>query len=167
MKMMARHILNPDVHTVSPTMPLPELEREFMRCQVSGFPVVENGWLVGIISQADIVRQLCVEQSIAEVVSDYYRLDPGLLHGPGEPLSEIGGQVGERMERLTVGDVMIRQLISVSPSDRLSHVAQTLVDHHIHRVTVTEEGRLVGIISTIDFVRLFANHQVDAHVDVA
>ena len=40
-----------DVRTVGPEMTLPELERAFLSEKVSGFPVLEDGNLVGIVSR--------------------------------------------------------------------------------------------------------------------
>jgi CBS domain-containing protein len=64
------------------------------------------------------------------------------------------------MEHLTVGDVMHRQLFAVSPDQPLRAVAETMVDNGIHRVLVTREGRLLGVISTSDFVRLYAQGRI-------
>jgi CBS domain-containing protein len=146
------------VQTVSPETPLPELESLFLQKRVSGFPVVDGAKLVGIVSRTDIVRQLCVERSIAQSVSDYY-------HGFSEPhpdddLAEIADRVGERIEHLRVRDVMVRHLITVSPDEPLESVARALVEHRIHRVPVAEGGELRGIISSLDLVRLIAEGRV-------
>jgi CBS domain-containing protein len=60
------------------------------------------------------------------------------------------------MEQLAVGDVMHRQLFAVPPDQPLRAIAQTLVENAIHRVLVTQEGKLLGVILTSDFVRLYA-----------
>ena len=49
------------VHTVEPTLALPDLERAFLHHKVTGFPVVSDGrlvGLVGIVSTMDLVRLL-------------------------------------------------------------------------------------------------------------
>ena len=35
-----------------------------------------------------------------------------------------------------------------------------MVDNNIHRVLVTQEGKLLGLISTTDFVRLYAEGRI-------
>ena len=35
-------------------------------------------------------------------------------------------------------------------------VAETMTEQHIHRVLVTRDGKLLGIISAMDLVRLYA-----------
>jgi CBS domain-containing protein len=51
---------------------------------------------------------------------------------------------------------MIHDVLSVRPDDSLAEVAGLLIDKHIHRVPVVEDDRLVGMVSSLDFVRLFA-----------
>ena len=70
--MTVRELMRFPVHSVPPDMPLRDLEREFLDKQVSGFPVVENNELVGVVSRSDIVRQLAFERRLAETTSDFY-----------------------------------------------------------------------------------------------
>lgn len=151
--MTARDIMKTELLCVEPELSLPELERKFLEDHVGGFPVVAGGELLGLITHSDIVRQLCVEQSIAEVVSDYHQ---NALSAPVASLEDIAGQVGQRIENLRVKDFMVRDPITVSPEDSIESVAKLLVDRHIHRVLVTVKGKLVGILSTLDLVRLIA-----------
>jgi CBS domain-containing protein len=152
----ARQIMCSEVHTVHPDLTLPELEREFLAHQASGFPVVDQGKLVGVVSRSDIVRQLCVERTLAQTVSDYYRAEAGIGADPAESLNEVATRVGRRLEQLHVRDVMVRALISAAPDQPVADVARLLLEHHIHRVPVVEEGQLVGLISALDLVRLIA-----------
>ena len=69
----AAHAMQTDVETVLPTMGLVDLERQFLIRGLNGFPVVEQGKLIGIVSRSDVVRILSVERSVAEQASDFYR----------------------------------------------------------------------------------------------
>jgi len=150
-----------DVETVSSDMSLIELDRRFMAERRGGFPVVDAGTLVGVVSRSDVVRQLCVEQSVAEQASDYYRevLGPPPL---AETLAELAARVGRRIQDLRVRDVMMSVVVSVSPRDTMTAVAQLLVERHIHRLPVVDDGRLVGILTTLDVVRLVAAGRLHA-----
>lgn len=155
----ASDLMHADVRTVRPGMSLPDLDREFVQYKLTGFPVVEGGRVVGIVSRSDVVRQLSVEQSVGEIVSDYYREFDGAA--PVESLESVARRVGRRYEQLTVRDVMITDVISVEPDAPLVEVARVLVSRRIHRVPVLEvDGRLLGIVSALDFVRLFAEVRV-------
>lgn len=157
MAIKVRDIMRTDVETVETDLPLAELERAFVEHRMSGFPVVESGRMVGIVSRSDIVRQLCVERTRAEMALDYYRESVEMDTEPRENFEEVAQRVGNRIEHLTTGDVMIRDVLTISPDATLQQVAQLLVKQHIHRVPVTESDQLVGIVSTLDLVRLFAD----------
>jgi predicted transcriptional regulator len=162
MDMTASQVMHRCVQTVSPSMSLPELERAFIRAGVWGFPVVEGDQLVGVVSRSDIVRQLESEHQIAKTTSDFYRDANGFHEVPLATSDQIADRVGERMEQLTVADVMHSQLFVVDPDQSLRAVAETMVDHGIHRVLATRQGRLLGVISTSDFVRLYAQGRIKA-----
>jgi CBS domain-containing protein len=152
----ARDVMQTEVRTVGVDTPLAELDRALLEERVSGFPVVEGDRLVGLVTRSDVVRQLGVEQSVAETISDYHRDVGGIRAEPVETIDAIARQVGARIEGLRVKDVMVHELITVSPEDPLEAVARVLVEERIHRVPVVEAGRLVGILTSLDLVRLIA-----------
>ena len=154
--LIATEVMRRSVQTVPASMPLPELERVFVEARVSGFPVLEGDQVVGVVSRSDIVRQMDLERQTAQRTSDFYRDDTGFQEIPLETIAQRADRVGERMEQLTVRDVMHRQLFAVSPEQTLRAIAETMVDNGIHRVLVTREGKLQGVISTTDFVRLYS-----------
>ena len=51
---------------------------------------------------------------------------------------------------------MSRDLLSVGPGETITEVAQRMVERNLGAVLVLDGGRLVGIISRADFVRLLA-----------
>lgn len=154
--MKVEAVMERNVRTVDPEMALADLERAFLDARVTGFPVVSGGRLVGIVSRSDVVRQLGVEQSVAERLSDYYRESSGVAVDSDASIDEIGRSVGARLEHLVVRDVMTRATITATPEQSLTDVARTLVEHRIHRLPVVEGERLVGIVTSLDLVRLFA-----------
>lgn len=162
MDLVIKQIMQRSVRTVAPEVTLPELEKAFVKDGVSGFPVVDKGELVGIVSRSDIVRQLFLEHHAAERTSDFYFDESGFHEVPLVTFEQVADRVGERIERLQVKDVMSRAIVKVSPDQPLKTVAQTLADNRVHRVLVTEEGRLVGLVSSLDLVRLIANGRVRA-----
>jgi CBS domain-containing protein len=160
MDMTATEIMRRCVQTVAASMPLPKLERAFVQAGVSGFPVIDGNQVVGVVSRSDIVRQLDLEHQTAKCTSDFYRDANGFHEVSLKTSTQVADRVGERMEQLTAGDVMHRQIFAVPPDQPLRAVAQTMVDNGIHRVLVTQEGRLLGVISTSDFVRLYVQGRI-------
>src|SRR3974377_43147 len=59
-------------------------------------------------------------------------------------------------QQAPVGKYMTQDVITVRPEDRLSDVANLLLEHHIHRVVVVREengqARPVAVVSATDFV---------------
>lgn len=53
-QLTANDVMQPKVETLPSNLPLPELVKAISRSHHRGFPVVENGKLVGIIAQSDI-----------------------------------------------------------------------------------------------------------------
>ncbi len=59
-------------------------------------------------------------------------------------------------EGQTVGDIMTRGVISVTPDTDLEEVSHILIHERIKRLPVLDQGRLVGIVSRADLVRELA-----------
>jgi CBS domain-containing protein/RNA polymerase-binding transcription factor DksA len=154
----AAHAMQTKVETVSPTLALVDLERRFLMSGRQGFPVVERGRLVGIVSRSDLVRMLSVTRSAEEQRSDFYRSfeDPSQPGSAAAESAATGAAVGERLAGLSVRDAMIQRVISVDSDLPLTEVARLMLDAHIHRLPVVDKGQLRGIVTTLDIVRLFA-----------
>ena len=156
MKRTVADLMQRKVKTIAPDKTLPQLERELLRWRIGAMPVVEKGGkLVGIVSRSDVVRQLCLERSLGEAMADAYRdqTDDGFAE---KSRSVVAEAIGKRMEQLCVRDVMIRDVLSVAPDLPLVKAAQLMVERRIHRLPVVEDGKLVGIVSSLDFTRIVA-----------
>jgi acetoin utilization protein AcuB len=66
------------------------------------------------------------------------------------------------LERTKVDAAMSEHPITVSPNDSAARAARLLLDRKINAVPVVEDGRLVGIISRSDLLRLLVE-LVEAH----
>jgi CBS domain-containing protein len=157
----ARDVMQTKPRSVSPEMTLPELQRTLISTRMSGFPVVQNDRLVGVVSRSDVVRQLTVEHSLGEMRSAY-QSETGIENEDETFLANVAQHVGSRMEKLRVEDVMTRSVLSLPPDAPLQQVARMLVDNRIHRLLVVEGGELIGIISSTDLVRLVAEGRLEA-----
>lgn len=61
--------------------------------------------------------------------------------------------------------LMTRNPYVVHPEDRLVDAAKLFVEKHVRRLPVVEDGRLVGIISVADIVRVIATLSIDETID--
>ena len=143
-----------DVVTTTPITKLKEVDRLFSTYAISGAPVVDQGQLVGVISQSDVVRVLYEQQAAASEVSQYLQSPYPI---PLPALSEIArerSKIADRMVELTVADAMTGVPVTVAPEDDISVAAQAMCDERVHRVLVTRNGELVGILSALDLAGL-------------
>jgi CBS domain-containing protein len=56
----------------------------------------------------------------------------------------------------TVKDIMTKSVISVTPDTPVELVSHLLTDHRIRRLPVLSEGKLVGIVSRSDIIRMLS-----------
>jgi CBS domain-containing protein len=63
--------------------------------------------------------------------------------------------VGIAFDKITVKEIMTKDLIVVSPTDRLVHARRQMMEGHVGRVPVVDEGKLVGMVTSKDLMRAF------------
>jgi CBS domain-containing protein len=151
--LLAKDVMQAQMITVEPDLSAVELGRLFHREHISGAPVVAQGRLVGVVSQADLAHALAEADERAEATLYYYQE----LSGASPDWSSRAHLAGERTEHLRVRDLMSDAVLSVSPDLPLREVARELVQHGVHRLLVVEGQRLLGIVSAFDVVRLVAD----------
>jgi CBS domain-containing protein len=120
---------------------------------ISGAPVVgENDRLVGVVSLTDIVRQNRLQDQSAERpdTHDVYLFDLDRRLGR-EEMREMHIQVESDVQ---VRDIMTPMIFSVSEDAALQEVADTMLKGRIHRVFVTRDGKLSGIVTALDMLKV-------------
>jgi acetoin utilization protein AcuB len=123
---MSRHPM-----TVSPNTPVEQALKRMRDEKVRRFPVVDDdGKLVGIVSDKDL---LYAAPSPATSLSIY--------------------ELHYLYSRITVSQVMTREVITVEESDPIEEAARIMVDNKIGGLPVMREGKLVGIITETDIFK--------------
>ncbi|MDP2897782.1 MAG: CBS domain-containing protein [bacterium] len=74
------------------------------------------------------------------------------------------GRVQELTYELKVEEVMTRNVVTVSPDNRVSDLRELFRVNRISGTPVVDAGRLVGIISIEDFIKCLANGEMDCRV---
>lgn len=156
-KLTAADIMQRDVVVVRMHDSLQEAMALMTENHVTGLPVMDaRGRCVGLVSATDILNY---EQENSEFTreanNDLARhFDPDTQRWESVRVSSYAL---EEFASIPVESVMARELISVQRDTPLSDIAQAMVANQVHRVLVlSEEDNLLGIVSSIDFVRLFA-----------
>jgi CBS domain-containing protein len=145
----ARDIMIHPVFAVRETWTVRELASYFTEKSISGAPVLDDaGRLTGVVSQSDIVDQVTRDR------------EPGASRPRGwEDLlnpEDLRGLAIQDAGRL-VSDIMTPTFFTVPDDTPLPKIARTMVAGRIHRLLVTRLGHVVGIVTTLDVLREFAN----------
>ena len=63
--------------------------------------------------------------------------------------------VGIAFDKITVKEIMSKDLTVVSPTERLVHARRLMIESHVGRLPVVEDKKLVGMITSKDLMRAF------------
>jgi predicted transcriptional regulator len=148
-----KDLMNPDIMTVVDEMTTDELARYLIEREISGAPVVDSqGQLIGVVSMTDIGRTVAEPPDVASPRdSDFYRDDATELS-----LEDLGQRYVEE-RAVTVRDVMTPVIHKVSVTASVAEVARIMVEQHVHRLVVTNGRDPVGIITSMDLLKMVAD----------
>ena len=62
---------------------------------------------------------------------------------------------GIAFDKIAVKEVMSKELVTVSPTERIIHARRQMIENHVGRVPVVDDGELVGMITSKDLMRAF------------
>jgi predicted transcriptional regulator len=148
-----KDLMNPDIMTVADEMTTDELARYLTEREISGAPVVDSqGHLVGVVSMTDISRSMAEPPEFAASrTSGFYREE-----GEELTLEDLGQRYIEERAAI-VRDVMTPVIHQVPATASAAEAARIMVEQHVHRLVVTEGKDPVGIITSMDLLKMAAN----------
>ncbi|MET8846837.1 CBS domain-containing protein [Amycolatopsis sp. NPDC004625] len=128
-------VMTTEVTTVGPDTPFKAVALLLASWNISGAPVVdEDGKVLGVVSQGDLLER---------------EAPHGLLR-PGSR------QAKRKAGAAFVADLMTSPAVTVQADDVVAVAAKLLEEHHFHRLPVVDdEGKLVGVVSRSDLLRVF------------
>jgi len=140
--MKVEDVMTRDVKTVTPETSLREVARILAEHRVSGIPVVEDGRVVGVVSEADILVKERGEK-------------PGRGGLLGLLLND-GAQLEAKLQARTAGEAMTSPAVTIGPRRRVAEAAAKMIEEQVNRLPVVDDdGNLVGIVTRADLVRAF------------
>ncbi|MBU1041105.1 MAG: DUF190 domain-containing protein [Proteobacteria bacterium] len=131
----ARDVMSGPVVTVNIHARVPEAASLMASRKLKRLPVVDDaGELAGIISRIDILKTIATATAVSDT------LHPQLPQGL----------------KLTVGDVMLRDIPTIAPEASLEEALNKLVATPLRRVVVVDqEGHVVGIVLDGELIKRF------------
>jgi CBS-domain-containing membrane protein len=143
--MRARDVMSSPVITATPEVPVKEAAALLAAHGFTALPVVdEDGRLIGIVTEADLVR-------------DRFGTD--------------ARYAGTRFEARahapqTVGEVMSRQVVGMGPGTDIALLARSMVDSGLRCVPIVDGGHAIGVVTRRDLVRVLARSDEEIARDV-
>jgi CBS domain-containing protein len=154
--MRARDIMTTELVTVAPSTPVSAVAQLLVERRISAVPVVEGGRLVGIVSEGDLLHR---EEAGTEAKPSWWS---ELFRSTEDRAQAYLKAHGQRAE-----DVMSTDLKTVGPDADVAEVATLMEKARVKRVPVLEQGRLMGIVSRSDLLRLLVKAADHAAAPVA
>jgi CBS domain-containing protein len=155
--LIAQDIMNRDVVVAQESMTVQELANFLTANMITGAPVVDDmGKLVGVVSETDIVRSGARRDAALKEKreSSYY------LRGWEDKIDEE--ELGEfhviEEEGLRVRDIMTPLIFKVTEDTSIGEMADTMIGGRIHRLIVTRDDRVVGIVTTLDMLKAIRSY---------
>jgi CBS domain-containing protein len=135
-------VMTADVVTVGVETPLRDVAALLSERKISGVPVGEEGRVVGVVSEGDIIAK---------------------ERGPrSERRSLFGALLDDRataelkLEARTAGAAMTSPAVTIAPDRPVADAAGLMVDKGVNRLPVVNaDGALLGIVTRADLVRVF------------
>ncbi|TGQ64711.1 CBS domain-containing protein [Mesorhizobium sp. M00.F.Ca.ET.186.01.1.1] len=142
--MQAEAIMTKPIVGVDPAASIAEAAGLMLSRKISGLPVIRgDGMLVGIVSEGDLLRrgELGTQRKRPRWLEFLVR--------PGKAADEYVRANGRRVE-----EVMSQDVATVSPTAPLAEVVELMTRRHVKRIPVIDGGKIVGIITRSDLLRV-------------
>lgn len=149
--MKVRDIMTAEVVAAGPDTSVQLVARLMAGRGISGVPVVTDERVVGIVTELDLI----VRNTRLEPPAFFALLDGRIpLETPAHYRKRIDHMLGT-----LVRDVMTEKVETIGPDDDLETLAELMVKRRVNPVPVVEGGRLAGIVSRSDIVRMMAREE--------
>lgn len=150
----AKDLMTADVETVEADWPVDRVAEFLVDHDISGAPVVQEGELVGVVSLTDIARHNSTAGDPAsERPAHFYRNELESTYAE-EDLNNL--RVSEGGDT-TAEHVMTPQVYDVNEHTSIQQVAQVMHRSGIHRLFVTQNGEIRGVITALDMLEVVAS----------
>lgn len=127
--------------TVGPTALLEEVAARLGELGVHHVTVIDaDRRIVGMLSETDLLRARQTRRAVL--------VGSGLSDTDDAPL-------------VFARDVMTRQVLAIAPNAGFAEALELLLERQIHALPVVEDDRLVGVITSRDFLREFSYGELD------
>lgn len=146
------NIMSKTLLTVYEGWSIKRLAGFFVKHGISGAPVIAaDDELVGVVTQSDVVRFESRSMSEGEIkrLSQFYCGPFGGVLGA----DDVRHMKEKANENCTVYSIMTPEVVSVDVSTSVENACITILERNLHRLFITDNGQLVGVVTTNDILR--------------
>jgi len=128
-KKAVSEIMSKEIATCNPKDPVTKVWNRMLESDFTGIPVLsDDGMPLGMITRFDILKK-----------------------GGARTSKEVGARSQEPMR---VEKLMSTPIYHVGPDDDLHHAIKLMLKHDLGRVSVVDQGKLVGIVDRYDLIKI-------------
>lgn len=149
--MKVKDFMNPDVVFCKPDDTVREAAKTLKDNNISGAPVLEDGKLVGIISEGDLLELLVIpEKGDLWLPSPFEVIEVPIREllsweETKKMLSDVGST--------KVEDIMTKEVHTISSEASVEEASELMVRRRINRLPVMEKDHVVGIVTRGDIIK--------------
>jgi acetoin utilization protein AcuB len=141
--MLLEEIMKTDVHTLAPSQTVQDVLDLFEDNRIRHAPVVEDGKVVGVVTERDLKDALPSRFSVSPKINAY---------------------------EMKVSEIMTKNPITGHPMDFVEETALTFYDQKIGCLPVVSHDKLVGFLTETDllykYIELTGAHQPGSHIEI-
>lgn len=130
-KMLVKELMTTDLMIIKRNESVKKAQNIFENNSFRHLPIVEDGRVLGVISDRDINRSIAISATVSEMCGV------------------------EMDDDLKVESIMTKNFISIGPDDNLKEAGRIMMERKIGCLPVIKNEKLVGIITETDILKRF------------
>lgn len=155
MTVLAYEIMTPSIKAVPQSWTMERLARFLTDNEITGSPVTdEHGDIVGIATLKDITEfrwNANRNDNDAQLTPEEEREARRLRMAIFEEMGKVP---------VEVRDIMTPSVLSVDEQTPVRDIADIMMREHLHRIFVTKDDKITGIITTYDMLKLISDKEL-------
>jgi CBS domain-containing protein len=142
-------VMRREFPVADPATSIAELARMMVEHRVPGVPIIDDGELVGIVTEADLIQR----EATVDVPSVIPFLDAVFVADAGKPFEEEL----RRVLATTAGELMTAPVVSIKVEATPSELATLMLQRLINPVPVVDrDRRIIGLATRSALVEMIA-----------
>ncbi len=151
-------VASDDVLTAYEGWSIKRLAGFFVKHNISGAPVVAaDHSLVGVVTQSDVINfesRTLSDQDIQKIVQQYY--GPSTQSLTADDLRHLKEKASENC---TVNSIMSPEVVALDRNQSAAEACHMMVEKNLHRLFVTRDHRIDGVVTAKDFLRFLVGEK--------